>query len=367
MKYIIIADFLYPAVVGGSARYAYDLACGLEDLGYDFVIITRVKSGVYSSDINDIHYEKWLASGKIFEISGIESFICSLKLFKSNCKVISHHPILTFLYTFFIKKKKHFYFFHGPFHEEFKAKSSSVVGFYIRKLIQKFVMVRTKKTFVISEFMEVKAKALSSYSVIKKINPIVQVEKFRSDVLKKNLRTKYEISTHKKVLITSRRLTNRTGVIELVECFLSHFSATDYQLIVIGNGELSDNLNVIIKNQPSVQFFSNVSDEMLRDYLNLSDVYVLPSKELEGFGLVILEALSAGLPVVATVQSGGGADFISKFHASLLFDFSNMQNTLYKSIDYALNLDESDNIFKSVDSFGYVSVTSRIVDELHVK
>ena len=367
MKHVIIADFFYPAVVGGSARYAYDLACGLEELGCEFIIITRAKKGVYSSDINDIHYEKWLANEQIFEVSGINSFFNCLRFLKGDYKVISHHPVLTFLFTFFIKKNKHFYFFHGPFHEEFKTKSSNFIGYYIRQWLQKFIMIRTKKTFVISEFMGIKAKELSPYSVIKKVNPIVQIEKFRSDVPKRDLRSKYDISLNKKILITSRRLTNRTGVIELVEFYLSHFPVTDYQLIVIGKGELSDDLDLLIKNQPSVRFLSHVTDGVLRDYLNLSDVYVLPSKELEGFGLVILEALSASLPVVATIQSGGGADFISKFHSSLLFDFNNMQNTLYKSIDYALNLDRSDNIFKSIDSFGYVNVAKHIVDVLDVE
>ena len=46
-----------------------------------------------------------------------------------------------------------------------------------------------------------------------------------------------------------------------------------------------------------------ITDEELVDYYNLCDVFVMPSKK-EGFGIVFLEALACGKPVIAGNQDG---------------------------------------------------------------
>lgn len=47
-----------------------------------------------------------------------------------------------------------------------------------------------------------------------------------------------------------------------------------------------------------------IPDAELKDYYNLCDVFAMPSK-LEGFGIVLLEALASGKPVLASSQDGG--------------------------------------------------------------
>jgi len=54
-----------------------------------------------------------------------------------------------------------------------------------------------------------------------------------------------------------------------------------------------------------VRFCPAVSDEDLPRYLALADVFVFPSQNrLEGFGLVVAEAMAAGLPVVIADMPG---------------------------------------------------------------
>ncbi len=54
----------------------------------------------------------------------------------------------------------------------------------------------------------------------------------------------------------------------------------------------------------SIRIVGNVTREELAKYYQSADVFVLPSL-CDGFGLVILEAMASGLPVIATVNTGG--------------------------------------------------------------
>lgn len=62
-----------------------------------------------------------------------------------------------------------------------------------------------------------------------------------------------------------------------------------------------------------------IPEEELPAYYQTADLFVLPTAELEGFGLVTIEALSCGTPVLATplganpeVLSALGAEFLCK-------------------------------------------------------
>jgi len=50
----------------------------------------------------------------------------------------------------------------------------------------------------------------------------------------------------------------------------------------------------------------------------MADLFVLPTLELEGFGLVTIEALASGVPVLGT-PVGGTVEILEKLNPNLLF------------------------------------------------
>jgi glycosyltransferase involved in cell wall biosynthesis len=81
-------------------------------------------------------------------------------------------------------------------------------------------------------------------------------------------------------------------------------------LLVGGSGPEIDHIRRLAADDPSIQIMGYVSDEALPGLYRDADVFVLPSRSGEGFGLVALEAMASGLPVIAT-SSGGIVDIVT--------------------------------------------------------
>ncbi|VVB86555.1 D-inositol-3-phosphate glycosyltransferase [uncultured archaeon] len=72
----------------------------------------------------------------------------------------------------------------------------------------------------------------------------------------------------------------------------------------IGDGPMSGNIRKSSEKMPNVIFVGKVENNELPLYYNASDVFIIPSLYDEGFGRVILEALSCGVPVIGADKGG---------------------------------------------------------------
>ncbi len=104
-------------------------------------------------------------------------------------------------------------------------------------------------------------------------------------------------------VLTVRRLTPRMGVGTLVDAFASVADATDAHLYVGGTGPERESLAARAERRgvgDDVTFLGYVPESDLPAAYAAADVVAVPTLELEGFGLVTVEALAAGTPVVGT-------------------------------------------------------------------
>ena len=79
----------------------------------------------------------------------------------------------------------------------------------------------------------------------------------------------------------------------------------DSNLVIIGDGRLSGELKEIVKDlgvESRVHFLGQV--EMAHRYLKAFDCFIFPSTEKEEFGIVLLEAMFAELPIICSDSPG---------------------------------------------------------------
>ena len=75
----------------------------------------------------------------------------------------------------------------------------------------------------------------------------------------------------------------------------------DLRLLVIGDGSERDAVDTLSSDARSrVEMLGRVNDDGLASYLKAADVYIGPATGGESFGIVLAEAMAAGLPVVAS-------------------------------------------------------------------
>jgi glycosyltransferase involved in cell wall biosynthesis len=105
-----------------------------------------------------------------------------------------------------------------------------------------------------------------------------------------------------RVVLFVGRLVPYKGVEYLIDAATQVPDAT---FLIVGDGPLRDSLKRKASGSANVVFAGQVGDDELPGYYGACDVFVLPSvTRQEAFGLVLVEAMACGKPVVSTSFSG---------------------------------------------------------------
>lgn len=187
-------------------------------------------------------------------------------------------------------------------------------GILIRDRIKLwFLSLFTTKVIAVSEAVK---KSLVEFIWInpKKISVIYNSAseiKLQSSYRKKELRENFGIEDNDFVIGNIGRLTWHKGHFYLLEAFANCKSqVANCKCIIVGDGFEMNKLKQEAENlklKDSIIFTGFRSD--IENILSIMDVFVLPSTLTEGLPLVLAEAASAGLPLIAT-SVGGNTEIV---------------------------------------------------------
>jgi phosphatidylinositol alpha-1,6-mannosyltransferase len=166
------------------------------------------------------------------------------------------------------------------------------------------------------------SKALSpkAKSKLVKIAPGIDTDHFAPDPTAVQLRRDLGLA-NKKVIVSVGRLVHRKGQDILIQSMpavlAKHPSA---HILMVGEGPYRKDLTMMVENlnlSDAVTFIGRIQYKELPRYICAGDIFAMPSRsrlaglEVEGLGIVYLEASSCALPVIAG-RSGGAPDAVDE-------------------------------------------------------
>jgi len=129
----------------------------------------------------------------------------------------------------------------------------------------------------------------------------------------------------------------RKGLDILLKAFELLTPQGDVALHLVGReAELNEMMLILSpESRRKVIYHGFQSPEKLPEFFDKADVFILPSR-YDGWGVVVNQALGAGLPIICSDQVGAGLDLVEEGKNGYLFRSGNVEE-LYSKIKYFLD------------------------------
>lgn len=140
------------------------------------------------------------------------------------------------------------------------------------------------------------------------------------------------------VFFTLRRLEPRMGIDKLlfaIKIISKKLGSLNVHFIIGGQGSLQKELRELAQKleiENLVSFVGFLSEDEKLKYYNRANAFILPTQELEGFGIVIIEAWAANVPVIAT-NAGAIPELLNPISPELLA-MGTGENEIAEKIEY---------------------------------
>lgn len=330
---ILTINYEYPPVGGGGGFICRNVMEELAEFGHQIVVITSHYNDLpkYEKHNNvDIYRVPVILRTKqdVASVPSLLSYVpsCILKAIKmlktQRFDVINTHfaipsgPAGHFISNKF-KIPNVLSIYGGDIYDPTKFLSPHK-NFGLKQTVRRMLNSADK---IISDSTDIERYARRYYGIerdIKVIPPGVRP-------YKGNIKTRTELGLPKEKIILSTlgRLVERKNNSELLEIMSKINKNNRYHLLIMGEGPDRVNLERKIQDmnlREAVTLAGRVGDEKFQ-YLTASDIYVSTAIH-EGFGLVFLEAMESGLPVIS-YDNGGQIDFLKNSKTGFLVDFGN--------------------------------------------
>ncbi|MBL9139421.1 MAG: glycosyltransferase family 4 protein [Verrucomicrobiales bacterium] len=344
MRFVCVSLGYHPDVVGGAWRVAAEQAAGLARRGHTVEVVTvdpagnlppvEVREGVrirrYRSGTGHF-YRKWLADNRSAEALIREC----LRAAPDPFLLIQHHAYLGPAVSGVNAPILHV--FHGPWSEEYRFASRAGGRSWARRLLDRVIPLllhrverralgRAGRIVVLSDHFR---KNLARWhpgvgnGSIEVIPGGVDFQRFRVPSERGSLRAAWGLDESAFLFVAMRRLDPRMGLDVLIDAFarLAPEGGRRPLLWLTGKGPaeaaLAERVRVLGLGA-SVKLLGFLPEADLPRLLGAADATVMPSLDLEGFGLATAESLACGTPVLGS-RAGATPELLEPLDHGLLF------------------------------------------------
>lgn len=392
MNILFVSELSFKNVGFGGARVLHEHSIRLMKKGHTIYVLTRMTEGesLPVENVEGVIVHRYYVdkSNQLnFLISSWRNIFYVFNRLSLQVKfdlINFHQPISSFAVNLSARSWKvpKIYTFYSPAFREYETRIPDeikrnwvhCINSVFLRVIEKFCLGRCDKIIVLSEFS--KQQLIDYHKIsptkIKIIPGGVDTERFVPAANRASVRKTLNIPVDKFVLLTIRNLVPRMGIENLLEAMaLVIKKIDDIYLIIGGTGPLEEKLKQLtfsLNLDNYVRFEGFISEEYLPLYYQSADVFVLPTKLLEGFGLVTVEALSSGVAVLGT-PVGGTSEILGKLDGNLLFrgiDVGSLSEKILETYTSKERLAELSKEYRrfAVENYSWKKVVSDLEREI---
>lgn len=368
LRILFVADVSPTQVNSGSERVLYEHMIRLAKRGHEVHCLSRAKDMVGNTPMKiggvSVHHFRGIPQLTI--ISAFFSFWSCRKKFSHLLKnttfdlINFQQPLsaISILTMYKSWKTPKVYTFHSLWFQEYEIRiteNKDALSFFekalswfciqmnivLRRIFEWICLKSVNQIVALSEFSKkqlIKYHGISASKIYvipggadsKRFFPVADDKRI---ILRKDL----GLSEGDFLLLTVRNLEPRMGLENLIKAISMVVAREQDVYLVIGGAGLLEKELKSLTNQLGleqyIRFEGFIPDDILPQYYQIADLFILPTKCMEGFGLVTVEALACGTPVLGT-PVGGTVEILTKLDPNLLFNGTEAKDMTEKILQF---------------------------------
>jgi len=343
LRLLVVSDVSPLRVAGGGERVLWEQAARLARRGHRVTVVSRAAEDAAPTTPHDgVRVSEFpvdrrsLARFILSSIRGARA-AAGRELRAAGADVLHlHQPLSGFgvLRSPAGRRLPSLYTFHSPAPLEYRLRRGMTrlhrggvagrVGMAVLWALECLCVRRATRVHVLSAFSADLLRRLYGVPAarIVRIPGGVDTDRFRP-ADRAEARRALGLPAGRPLVLTLRNLEARMGLDALLRALAEVRRAVpDVLLLVGGTGSLRGELEALAASLDlgaHVRFLGWVADAELPRWYQAADVFVLPTRALEGFGLVTVEALASGTPVLGT-PVGATPEILGALAPSPLFE-----------------------------------------------
>ena len=330
MKILQLGTSWFPEDAGGLARIYYGCVNYLPQVGVEVHGLVTGSDRIFEDSDGKVQAFAATDSSTWQRLRSLRKIVTKNLATDDKPKydlIASHFALYTFPILDRLGKLPLVIHFHGPWALESKAEGAGRLSTFSKWAIEKAVYQRADGFIVLSEaFRQILHQ---TYAVpLKKIFIVgggVNTAEFDLGLSIAQAREKLNWSQDRRIIFCVRRLVQRMGLENLISAIaIVRQQHPDVLLLIAGKGAIADALRSQIQElqlEDHVKLLGFVSDQDLAISYRAAELTIVPTVSLEGFGLIVIESLAAGTPVLGT-PIGGIPEILRSLSSDLILESS---------------------------------------------